>query len=171
MGVEVAGDHDRPFRRGRVRGDRPQLRLARAARDGQGRRQVERVDADPLPPTDDHGRDRRAPQARDPGAVRQQDLARLLERPGRQDRAPEVPLVLRVDSAREVDRVHPERPGDPLRARGVHLLEGQDVRVAEGLGLAQHLDRAVDLDRVRDVEADDTEWPPRGRRGGRLARG
>ena len=161
--VEVAGDHDRPLRRGGVRGEGPQLLLARAARDGQRRRQVQRVDADALPPADDHGRDGRAAQARDPGAVGQHELPRLLERPGREDRAAEVPLVLRVDPAREVDRVHPERLRDPLRARGVHLLEGQDVRVAEGLGLAEHLDRAVDLDRVRDVEADDAEGPRRER--------
>jgi hypothetical protein len=59
--------------------------------------------------------------------VRQHELARLDERPRRQERTAEVALVLRVDAAREVDRVHPERLRDPLGPRRVHLLQSDEV--------------------------------------------
>jgi len=96
-------------------------------------------------------------RARDVGGVGQQDLARLVEGPRREDGRAEVVARLRVDRAREVDVVHAEGAGNAVHAGRVHLLEQQDVRVAQRRAGPEQRDCPVNLARELDVERHDLE--------------
>ena len=96
--------------------------------------------------------------------MRQQQLPALLDRPAGENRRAEVLVIGRVDRARVVDVVEPERPGDPVHSGVVHLFQREDIRTAQAVA-PQDLDGAVDPAGQLDVEGDDAQLGRSGRIG------
>ena len=89
--------------------------------------------------------------------VRQDDLAIAEERPTREDRIPEVLFPVRQPGCRVVDVVHRERARDALGGLFRHLLQEDEVGIAQVRVGLQQANGPLDLLGVLDVEGHDAQ--------------
>jgi hypothetical protein len=158
--VEVAGHDDRPAPAFGIREDRPRL-VPPDVVPGAGRAlEVDPVDAHRPERRAQRGDRRRPAQLPEAVLVRQQELARLLERPGREQRDAEIPVRHGVDGRGHVDVPEAEGVREALRPRAVHFLEHDEVRVTQRPRAREQLGGAVDVASPLEVEGHDTKRPP-----------
>ncbi len=88
--------------------------------------------------------------------MRKDQLPAALDRPAGEEGRTEVAVVDGMDRAGIVGVVQLHRPGDPLHAHLVHLLEGDHVRSGQW-ALLQHADGAGNIASQLHVEGHDPE--------------
>jgi hypothetical protein len=125
--------------------------------DGTVRREVDAEHPHRAPAPPDGGHRDGAAHPGDDGPVRQQQLRRVFDGPGRQDGRAVLLLCFRMDAAREGQVVRAQALRDSFDAGTGHLLDEQEVGVAKRIGRADERYRTVDFPAEFEAEGDQAQ--------------